>query len=317
MKSSMLFLLAITMLCSSCATRSSDQAPTDLRDADPMIAQLSTTARKAFDAGEIAAAVGLYRRALDRSRAVDNSREISGNAYNLAACLMQLGGLGEAANLLVEAEREAIRSGDPSYPILLLAAQVARATNNTAGALAILDRLEQASIKDAVKGQALVIRSHLACDQGQPADAAVVLDRARSYAEKSEDAGLSGAIANAEGRIAILNQDWAQAAKAYDAEAAIMQKALRAGAMAEALENAGENYATSGNPQLAADRFYRSARSLMAQGNYLDALRVIERAAPLMPADGSADETMKVIANLFEEIRRSVEQQSQAGLQKP
>jgi len=317
MKITVLIMTVIALSCGGCASRSPDLPPPDLRDTDPVITQLSATARKQFDSGAVASAVSLYRRALERARAIDNSREIAGNAYNLAACLMQLGDVDEAARLLAEAERESVRSRGDAAPVMLMAAQVARARGDRDASRAALDRLEQLNLSKEMRGQAYVIRAHLACDEGNASAAEGFMNRARGYAGKSEDPGLAGAIANATARIAVLNESWLDAAGAFDREADMMQRALRPADMAVALEKAGLNYVAAGRPALAADRYYRSARSSMAQGNYIDALRVIEQAAQLKPEDPESVEVMNVIAGLFDEIRRSVESQGQAGVSQP
>jgi len=313
MRSVLVLLFVLALSCGGCASRSPDLPSPEIQDTDPVITQLSTTARKQFDAGSVASAVSLYRRALERARAIDNSGEITGIAYNLAACLMQLGDVDGAATLLVEAEREARRSRGDAAPIILMSAQVARAQGNASAAQAALDRLEQMDIAKEMRGHAYVIRAHLACDQNNAPAAEAFMNRARGYAGKSSEPGLAGAIANANGRIAGLNKSWLEAAEAFDREADMMQRAGRPADLAVALEKAGVNYLAAERAGLAADRFYRSARSSMAQGNYLDALRVIEQAAQLKPEAAESAEIMNVIAALFEEIRQSVESQSQAG----
>lgn len=318
MKISVYLGIVISLLCGGCASRSPDLPPPGIRDTDPMITQLSTTARKAFDAGEVASAVVMYRRALERARAIDNSQEIAANAYNLAACLLQLGAADESVKLLAEAEREAARSGGDQAAILLMSAQTARARGDASAAEATLDRLEALDVSREVRGQAYVMRANIACDRQNPSMAEGFLSRASDFAGASADSGLSAAIANVSGRIAMLEEQWLDAAVAFDREAEMMQQSLRPAEMAAALEQAGKNYIAAGKTGLAADRYYRSARSWMAQGDYLDALRVIEQAAQLNPVGEDSAQTMTVIASLFDEIRRSVEQQrNQAGVSQP
>ena len=303
------------MMSAGCATQGTRSVP-DVRDTDPMIVQLSSSARMAFDKGEVSTATAMYRRALDRARAIDNSREIGRNAHNLAACLIQLEDWDEALKLLAEAERETIRAGGDAGPILLLAAETARLRGDDEKAGALLDRLEQLEISSEMRGQAYVLRAHLACDRKDGPRAAAHLTRANGYLKQVESPGLAGSIAAVSGRVAEMNSQWAEAAAAFDREAAWMKTADRLPEMARALERAGQNYLKAEQLNKAADSFFRSARSWMAQGNYIDALRVIEQAASLKPEDEASQETMAVIAELFEEIRRSVEQQ-QGQVAKP
>ncbi len=299
------------VVISGCATGSPDEERPDHRDNDPMIVQLSDTARQAFDQGEISKAVVMYRRALDRARAMDNSREIAAIAYNLSACLIALEDWDAAVKLLAEAEREARLAGEPVGPVMLLAAETARRQEQAGAAEAILDRMEAAKVSDDIRGQAYVLRAHIACDRGDAARAAAHVQRASGYLAKSNRPGWDGALAEVSGRIAELSGAWAEAGAYYDREASAMQRARRLPEMALALEKAGRNYVKAERIDTAVDRFFRAARSLMAQGNYLDALRVIEQAAPLQPGE-EGQQTMTVIAELFEEIRRSVEGRSQA-----
>lgn len=312
-KTAVVMMMVVAAALSGCATASRENPVPDIRDTDPMIVQLSDTARKAFESGETATAVAMYQRALDRARAMDNSREIGRNAYNLASCLIQLEDWDDAFKLLAEAERETLRAGDDAGPVLLLGAETARRRGDVKQAEALLNRLESRAVTDLVAGQSYVMRAHLACDRGDASRAEGHLNRARGYLRKAEDAGLAGSIAEVSGRIAVMNEKWADAAAAFDREAAWMQRSERLPEMADALERAGQNYQKAGKIDAAADRFFRSSRSWMAQGNYLDALRVIEQAVAMTPEDGGDAETMAVIAELFEDIRKSVEEKSQAG----
>jgi len=306
--------VAVLMLfaAAGCATTPEEKEIPDIRDNDPMIVQLSTTARKAFDAGEIPNAVVMYRRALDRARAMDNPREIGRNAYNLASALIALEEWDEIPGLLQEAERETKRAGDNAGPILLLAAETQMIEKNWSGAEAAIDRLETLEVSNDVKGQAYVLRARIACERKDAARADAFLKRARGYLSKQPEPGLAAAISEVSGHVAMLEEKWVDAAIAFDRQAAWLQRAGRLPEMAEALESAGKNYATAGDAVSASNRYYRSARSLMAQGNYLDALRVVELAVQAAGPD-TADDDGEAIARLFEEIRRTVEKSSRAA----
>jgi len=312
-------LLVAAGLISGCATSSPSKVEPENQDTDPMIVELSTTARKAFEAGEIPGAVVMYRRALERARAMDNSREIGRNSYNLAATLITLEEWDEAVTLLKESEKETIRAGDDAGPVILLAANIDRLRNQLSDAEAAIDRLEKLPISDEIRGQAYVLRAHIACDRKNAARAEAFLDRARGLLRKKQDDGLAGEISQVSGRIAMLKEEWLVAALAFDREAAWMQRCVRLPEMASALERAGQNYLKGGDRVAATDRFYRSARSLMAQKNYLGALQVIEQTTQSLEEDEdqSDAETDAAIANLFNEIRQSVEKNSQAEVKKP
>lgn len=319
MKKTGLWILLAAGLIIGCATSPSKNDVPEIQDTDPMIVQLSAMARKAFDDGEVPGAVVLYRRALERARAMDNSREIGRNAYNLAAALVSLEEWDEAVKLLKESERETLRAGDDAGPVLLLAANIHRLRGQWNEAEAAIDRLEKLSMTPELRGQAYVLRAHIACDRSDTARADVFLERARGFLRKQQDAGLAGEISQVSGRIDQLKGRWEEAAQSFDREAAWMQKSMRLPEMADALDRAGQNYMKAGNRVAATDRFYRSARSLMAQKNYLGALQVIEQATQSLDGEGhqSDADTDAAIATLFNEIMRSVEKNSRAGTQAP
>jgi tetratricopeptide (TPR) repeat protein len=314
MKRKFAILILSAGLLSGCATTSKEKDIPDNRDTDPMITQLSATARQAYEAGEVADAAALYSRALERSRAVDNSREIGRNASNLAACMIALDQLNEASALLVEAERETIRAGDDAGPILILSSEIFIKNAQWDEAESAIDRLEAMTVRDNIRGQAYVQRARIYCERKNAGLAEGYLNRARGFLRKEQDPGLAGSISEVSGRIAMLNEKWSDAAKSFDREAAWMQKSTRLQEMAEALERAGQNYAKADDNKTAMDRFFRSARSLMAQGNYLDALRVIEQAVQITDSDSNNAETVAAITSLFDEIRLSVEKNSRAGV---
>ena len=306
------WLAAMLMAAAGCATTPVEPEVPDIRDTDPMIVQVSTTAREAYAAGETPRAVVLYRRALARAQAMDNSREVGRISYNLAVCLVSLEEWTEAEALLADAERATIKAGDDASPVLLMAAELARRRDQLSEAEAAIDRLERLPVSDEVRGQAYVMRAHIACDRGDAARAEGFLSRAMGFLKKNRDPGLAGSMAEVTARVAILKGDHAGAGKAYDLQASWLLRAERLPEMAEALEAAGRQYETAGEADAAADRYYRAARSLMGQERYLDALRVIELAVKLKetaadPADASD------IARLFDEIRRSLEKTARAA----
>lgn len=305
-------LLLMLLIGSGCTTTQLENENLDVMDNDPMIVQVSSMARTAFDSGEIPRALVLYRRALERARAMDNSVEIGASAYNLAVCHVALEDLEEAGVLLAESERETLRAGGDAGPAVLLLAEIQRKNGEWKKALETINRLEKLDVDNQARGLAYVMRAHIACDRNLATEAEAFLSRARGYLRKNKDSGLAGEISNASGRIAMLNENWADAAIAFDREAAWMKRSSRLYEMALALDRAGTNYQKAGDAEAASDRFFRAARSLMAQDFYLDALRVIEQAVALQ--NGSTDaETAAAVASLFEDIQGSVEQMSRAA----
>jgi len=305
--------LTMLLAAAGCATTPEEKNIPDIRDNDPLIVQLSDTARVAFESGEIPKAVVMYRRALDRARAMDNAREIGRNAYNLAASLIALEDWDDVPGLLGEAERETLRAGGDAGPIILLSAETKVLQRDWSGAEKVIDRLETMTVSDIIRGQAYVLRARISCERNDAGRADAFLNRARGYLSKQREPGLAAAISEVAGRIAVLKGNWAEAAVSFDREAAWLQRAGRLPEMADALERAGQNYLKAGDTTSAADRLFRSARSLMAQGNYLDALRVVDLAVQ-NAEPGNTEGDAAAIARLFEDIRRSLEKNSRAGV---
>jgi tetratricopeptide (TPR) repeat protein len=302
----------ILLLATGCASAPKQPVVPDLRDTDPLIVQLSATARKAFDRGDLAAAVTLYQRALERARAMDNPREIGRNAHNLAAPLLVLDRTDEALRLLAEAERETLRAGDDAGPIRMMRARAGWQRGALRDAEATLDRLETDPITPEVRAEAYLLRAHIACDRNDPARAEAHLARARGLIPDTAEPARRGGLLQVAGRIALLRGDAASAAAAFDAEADAWGAAGRLREMADALGRAGAQHARAGDPAAAADRIYRAARSLVAQGEVVAALRVLETHVPTDQPDAThavpGDDTVDAaIAALFEDIRASVQ----------
>src|SRR5436305_12143313 len=129
----------LTLLLSLTGCASSRQAPSG----DPELLAATASARAALDRGQTELASHLYERALARARLMDDSHAIGDSAYNLAACLTDLGQYQSARAYLAEAKAEARRAGGRITDVLLLEAMVARLQNNPAEALALAEQVLQ------------------------------------------------------------------------------------------------------------------------------------------------------------------------------
>ncbi|MCX6995844.1 MAG: hypothetical protein NTV49_01855 [Kiritimatiellaeota bacterium] len=294
----MLALLAVA-LSTGCSS------PRAARPVDPAVAMLAGAARKAFDRGAVEQAAAQYGRALDRARAADDAAEIGNNAYNLAACRLVLGQPAPARPLLREARAAALRAGRPAADVLLLDAKAARQQGQTAEAAQLTDDLLRAP---AVQGRAawrlaaLTLKAQLGCDAGRTPTQE--LAQVRILALDQTDPVLRAEVENLLGRVAQLDQEPRRAAASYDKEADWLQRGGRFREMAQALARAGAAYAQGGQAAEAANRLYRAARSLQAQGDTVGALTQIE---PALQAARQArdDESARSIVSLFDEIKKS------------
>ena len=80
------------------------------------------------------------------------------------------------------------------------------------------------------------------------------------------DAGLRAGLAGLAGRIHLIQKEPLMAAGEFDQEALLLQQAEQYARMVTALQRAAESYRQAGKFRLAADRYFRAARSAFAQG---------------------------------------------------
>lgn len=279
------------------------------------LSQITTTARRAYEQGSPAQAVRLYGSALKRVRVQDDPVEIGNNAYNLAACLLSIERYGEARSLLLEAKREFARAGCPVTLVLLLEAKAARLQGRAEEALTLADQV-LATLKQDDTGtyplQVALLKTQVACDRGDAAMAKEDYARAIQALQGVDDWILKADAAGAAGRIAQLENDGARAAQEYDRQAEYCKRAKKFREMALSLGSAGQAYLTVNLYSPAVDRFYRSARSLFAQGDSLAALKRVQAALAAGEKAGDPDSLMQTRA-LFDEIKKQVEGETSAG----
>jgi tetratricopeptide (TPR) repeat protein len=239
------FVIVLALLAHvGCAT-----SPTAPRK-DKELSRTSDLARAAFEDGATARAIDLYRKALNRARAMDDATEIGNAAYNLALCHILLGQLDQASALLAEAKAAFQRSGSNPADVLLLEATVAQRQGKLEQALSLADQVLSASPDENDLFQATLLKGTIACQQDDPARARTAL------AEADKHHIANAALLAAKERLA----------GAFDRAAALFQKAKHYRDMALTLRRAGEAYREAGDTQRAEDRLFRAQRSLAAQG---------------------------------------------------
>lgn len=273
------------------------------------LSRVTTTARTAFEQGSASQAARLYVRALKMARVQDDPVEIGNNAYNLAACLIAIEKCDDARSLLREAKREFERAKRPVTLILLLDAKAARLQGNTDEALALAEQV-LASLKEGDCGtyplQVALLRTQIACDRGDGAMSKAEFAKAQKELQGTGDLILKADASGIAGRIALLENDPARAAQEYDRQADDYRRAGKYRDMALALGSAGQAYLDASALQPSVDRFYRSARSLHAQGDELAALKMVEAAIASGEKAGDQDSLLRTKA-LFDEIKKQVE----------
>ena len=296
-------VVAMMFLVAGCAT------PPPPSPEKTELSRVTTTARMAYEQGSASQAARLYVRALKMARVQDDPVEIGNNAYNLAACLIAIEKYDDARSLLREAKREFERAKRPIPAIVLLDAKAARLQGKADEALALADQV-LVFLKEGDGGayplQVFLFKTQVACDRGDVAVAKLELVKAQKELKTHDDPILKADAVGVAGRIALLEGNPSRAAQEYDRQADYFKRAKKYREMALSLGLAGQAYQDASIFLPAVDRFYRSARSLYAQGDELAALKMVEAALSSGEKTGDQDSLARTKA-FFDEIKKQVE----------
>lgn len=288
-----------------CATGQPNPPPAS-PETDPMIAQWTANAQQAFDRGTIAQAVTLYQMALERATMADDSAAIGQIAYALATCEATLGNLAHARASLVTAERALKRSGSSTAEAVLLDASLARRLGDMDAAAKLLDSLPFRDLSIDQNIQANLLRALVACDRNQLSEAEGYLAAAESLLPKKPAPLELARLHEVAGKLYTLSNRLPLAADHYDQQALMLRKAGHFREMADALNRSGDVWMQMGKVEQAGDRYYRAARSFMAQGDSIAALQVIDKVVSLDREGLEDTDVMREIASLFEEIKSGI-----------
>lgn len=257
-----------------------------------------TTGRGAYARGDYRRAADAYGRAQQRARALDDAEALAVAAVNRATALVAAGQAAEALAGLDEALADARIESVRRAELLVATARAEQARGQPAAALERAAAALKLNPAPALQAQALLAQSGAELAQDDPAAATRMLAKmpAKAWAAlpeslQAEQAEMRAAIAAAEKKP---KEAWAQ----QDEAAALWKKAGRLPDMARALAAAGRQALAADDLAGAADRFYRSARSLWAQGLRPEALRVLEEGVSV--AERLEDESVaKKLGELF------------------
>lgn len=278
----LLVYAAIVSWLSGCAPHHGPAGDHELRAA-------TTAAQLALGQGQFGLAAQMYARALSRARAMDDSPAIADAAYNLAACLTEMGEYQQARDKLDEALAEAQRAGGRVIDVLLVKATVARLQNKPSDVFAAAEQVlsHRPPPTGAERSQAYLIEAEAACDAGDSRAAASYLAQVNVASLSSPP--LEARLAEARGRIGFLNKDWRGAATEFDRAAELWRGARRYSSMSRDLARAADAYAAAGLSGLAADRYYRAARSAFGSGDAIASVKLIAAARAAAKTAGAAD----------------------------
>ena len=283
-------LLALALLAAGCATPPPSAT-------DPVIAQLSSSARAAYARGELRKAEGFYEQALREARSRDDRAELPAVAMNLAACRLALGRPADAAPLLAEARRERLQAGQPIDDLDLMDASRLRAQGDLAGAAALANTVAGRTKDPARAREAAQLAGLLAVQGGDAAALGAALAKLAADHDPLTELLRGESLA--------LRFESAAAAAQFDRAAEAYRKAGRLAEMTDALARAGAAHQRGGQAAAAADRYYRAARSAFARGDVATALKHLN--AGMASFDQQADApTRDALTNLLREIEQAM-----------
>jgi tetratricopeptide (TPR) repeat protein len=253
---------------------------------DPVLDDYAAAARDAYDQGNTALAADLYAKALDRARLGDADVDVADHAYNRALCLADLGDLDGARTLLKECRSAFARAGLDDADAALAEARLSYMARDAEGARAAARAFLARKPAAALRAEALVLLGEIACADGDAVEARRALSEAAAIRlDPASDQLALSHVHRLKGSVAVLEKDFAEAARSCDEEAAWAREARAYGAMADALERAGDAHRAAGDPAAAAGRYYRAGRSRLAAGDQEGARGPAEQALALAGPD--------------------------------
>ncbi|MBU0678160.1 MAG: hypothetical protein KJ626_08565 [Verrucomicrobia bacterium] len=290
-------------LSSGCATGGS-------RDhvGDTILREASSRARTAMNAGRLDEARRFYVKALNRAREMDDPGQVGRLGTELAGCEILIGRYTRAEARLAEAISALQRSEQSTAEARLLEAEAPRRRGHFERARALADHAAtemKESDGRSVRSKLYLFNAELACDVGDPIAARTELSKLKALENPVRSDLIAASLYRCDGRIHYLEGSFNEAFTDFDLESMAYRKLGMYGEMARALARAGDALSAAGNHAASCEYRYRAARSLYAGGDYVSALKLVEKALP--EAHGFADRDFRRrLMILFEEIRQAV-----------
>ena len=298
----MLLIVALAPFLTAC----SSSGP--VKEVDPELYRTAKSARMAFSRGEYGQAARLYRRSLNRATVMDDAVEIGNNAYNLAACSMELGEYDRARELLEESRSAFQRIGEVPEGVLILEVKTALADGITEEAEELLTSVDGGggkSISPEIKIQYKLLRIDLALKLGDNDTAKRELKGLRDELRELENDGLNAEADRLEGKLLVREGKFMAAGAVFDHRTNLLRQIAHYRPMAIALGRAGEAYWDGGAYCKSLDRFFRAARSLFAQEDMAESLNMLSFAMEVS-RDCDQESLRQNVRELFEEIKEAV-----------
>lgn len=225
-----------------------------------------------------------FKSELETARAANDPVSMSMNAYNLAVCELEKGNVQEALPLVQEARAELVTARKDTLCTFVLEAQILKKAGRIKEALAVAKTAEtmmNRSTDRAIELQSRVVTAELMKDDGDIAGARSASKKILSLADKLDSPVVKSMAAGFMAGLLIAEDKPAEAAARYDMEADLLKTAGLYEKMAQSLAQSGKAYALAGDHSAAADRYFRSGRSLFSSGITVQADENLKKAADM------------------------------------
>ncbi|NCA83137.1 MAG: hypothetical protein EOM72_10410 [Opitutae bacterium] len=273
-------------------------APKVAQVADADWVSHSTTARGCYERGDFRRAADAYGRAEQRARALDDADALAISAINRAVCLHVEGEVEEALTGLDEALADPRISAPRRMELTVMGARAKLGLGDFESAKADVEGVLKENPPVEWRAKALLILAGSELGEDHVAGATQALKQLPDKAWERLSPLLRAEYASWRAKIAAQDMRAVDAAGLWDESARFWKQAGRLTEMSMALSQAGWHARKAGNLAEACDRYYRSARSLWAQGDPTEAARVL--AAGVACAEELKDEAVaKRMAELF------------------
>ena len=255
---------------------------------DPELKLFAESASVAYLRGEVERADGLYQKALQRARLIDDQGEIARNTYNLALCRTVEGRLTEAHSLLRQAGSLSAGKGPEAARILLAEAEVARLSGELAESQQLAREAVAAGVDREGRVQAFLLQGEAEFGAGRLQGALEDYTSARAASSGRTPALLRSRLDELAIHLCQAKLLDADEAALQTSRAEWLKKAGQFKMMALALDSAAKRYEQDLRWTQAFSCRIRAAQSLLAAGNRDGARLMLQQAAEVAERTGNA-----------------------------
>jgi len=275
-------LAIVIMVLGGCGSSSRVQTSPAI---DEDLERFNRAAQQAYDNGRLQQAVSFYQKALDRAYIRDDFRAVLDAQFNMAVCLINLQSYAEASEMIRQAKAEMAMAGQSfAVDFLLLEATVFHLREDSDAAWKITDQILAATppASSIVKSETYFLRGLIASKQGNTGklrEAIVSMGQPNLPQLRADRLELLGHLAMAE-------QHWDEAIKAFEAATELRREVGDYRGMAKSLALAGKASEKAGHAGEAAVRYLRAGRSAALQGQLDNALNWLNLAEKMAESVG-------------------------------